>query len=181
MLPQHDLDAGLLVLFLDPRNSNSLHIFLSHPRGSFISRIPRSQHVSTVIESPTLLMTPCGSIKRQKAIFLVLRLLMKLIVTGEKPSFGSPQEKSSVHIARSRDDTRKESILACDHFEVEWVVILLSGNVSYKLVQGVVIYLVVFVAEKLTNTAPPRRATPQFLISHHRPAELKVNGLHNLT
>jgi hypothetical protein len=40
---------------------------------------------------------------------------------------------------------------------------------------------VVFVAGKLTNTAPPRRATPQFLISHHRPAELKVNGLHDLT
>jgi hypothetical protein len=95
---------------------------------------------------------------------------MELVVIGKTPS--------CVHIDWSRDDTRRERILACDHFDVEWVVILLSGNVSYK---QVVTHLVVFVAGKLTNTAPPRRATPQFLISHHRPAELKVNGLHDLT
>jgi hypothetical protein len=95
---------------------------------------------------------------------------MESVVVGKTPS--------CVHIDQSRDDTRKESILVCNHFDVEWVVILLSGNVSYK---QVAIYLIVSVVEKLTNTAPPRRATPQFLISHHRPGELKVNGLHNLT
>jgi hypothetical protein len=61
---------------------------------------------------------------------------MKLLVIGKTPS--------CVHIHQLRDDIRKERILACDHFDVEWVVILLSGNESYK---QVVIYLMVFVAE----------------------------------
>jgi predicted ribosome quality control (RQC) complex YloA/Tae2 family protein len=55
-----------------------------------------------------------------------------------------------VHINLSRNDTRKGRILACDQFGVERVLILLLGNVSYK---QVAIYLIVSLAEKLTNTA----------------------------